>query len=167
MQKKVFCLLIFLGSFLGLSAQISNQSSQGEPITVREGFWGLRFKQGENRLSSSKVLDIMRETNDEAYRLLNKAFLHNGISWGAAVLGGGMVGYGLAVRDDDPNGIAFLGIGLGLVIGAYILDSSYNKKTRRAVDIYNAGLQTSSFFQREPQIDLVSTSTGFGIIWRF
>ena len=52
------------------------------------------------------------------------------------------------------------GIGAGLIVVSIPISQSFNKKAKQAVDTYNGGLQTSSFWDKN---ELKLTMTGNGI----
>ncbi|MCC5918704.1 MAG: hypothetical protein JJU02_15395 [Cryomorphaceae bacterium] len=167
MKKHLLVIFLFPCFLSIMQGQNMNQLSTTDSIIVQEGFFGFRYYQGSERLRSSEVKDILRGNNNDAYKLWNQAMLHNGLSNVAAIVGGGMVGYGLTVGDDNSNGGTIAVIGLGLVVGSLILASSYTKKIYRSVDMYNSGLRQSAYFRSEPEIHFGFTSNGMGLIWRF
>ena len=58
------------------------------------------------------------------------------------------------------------GIGVGLIVVSIPISKSFNKKAKQAVEIYNGGLQTSSFWYKN-ELKLSMTGNGIGLTLNF
>jgi len=58
------------------------------------------------------------------------------------------------------------GIGAGLIVVSIPISQSFNKKAKQAVDTYNGGLQTSSFWDKN-ELKLTMTGNGIGLTLNF
>jgi hypothetical protein len=81
--------------------------------------------------------------------------------------GGFMVGWpiGTAIGGGDPEW-AMAGIGAGLIVIAIPLSLKFNKQAKQAVDTYNGGLFTSSFWDKNELI-VSMTGNSVGLVLRF
>ena len=58
------------------------------------------------------------------------------------------------------------GIGAGLIVVSIPITQSLNKKEKKAVEKYNGGLQTSSFWDKN-ELKLSLTGNGIGLTLNF
>jgi hypothetical protein len=81
--------------------------------------------------------------------------------------GGFMVGWpiGTAIGGGDPEW-AMAGIGAGLIVIAIPISSKFNKQAKLAVDTYNGGLPSSSFWDKN-ELRVSVTGSGIGLALRF
>jgi hypothetical protein len=76
-----------------------------------------------------------------------------------------MVGWpiGTAIAGGEPNW-ALAGIGAGLIVVSIPFSQKFNKQVKSAVETYNGGLKTSSFWDnRELRFSINANGVGFGL----
>uniref|UniRef100_UPI003216684B hypothetical protein n=1 Tax=uncultured Draconibacterium sp. TaxID=1573823 RepID=UPI003216684B len=159
-MKKI-TLIIFL-----LTAGFSFVFAQNEAeITMKKVFGGYQFYQGDQRLNMKGLVNAV-ENNEQAFAEMKAArstYTFATIMSGAA---GFMIGYpvGTAIGGGDPNW-ALAGIGAGLILVSIPISQKFNKQAKQAVDTYNAGLPTSSFWDKN-ELRLSMTGNGVGLtLW--
>jgi len=78
-----------------------------------------------------------------------------------------MVGWpvGTAIGGGDPNW-AMAGIGAGLIVVTIPISQKFNKQAKQAVDIYNLGLQETSFWDKR-ELRFSMNGNGLGLTLRF
>ena len=78
-----------------------------------------------------------------------------------------MVGWqiGAALGGGDPNW-ALAGIGAGLIVVYIPISQKFNKQAKTAVDTFNGGLKTSSFWDNN-ELGIGLTGNGVGLSLRF
>jgi hypothetical protein len=105
--------------------------------------------------------------NDQAYNQIKSAQSTYTMAMIFSCAGGFMVGWplGTAIGGGEPNW-AMAGIGAGLIVVAIPISQSFNKKAKQAVEIYNGGLQTSSFWDKN-ELKLSKTGNGIGLTLSF
>lgn len=158
MKKSILLLLLFVGS-LTLSAQ-----DDSKKIELNKVFGGYTFKQDGRHLSFSQVADLMKG-NQEAYKIIQSAKSNKTWATVLGIAGGALIGWpiGTAIGGGDAKW-ELAAIGAGLVGIAIPISSGFNKKSKRAVEIYNNGLQTSaSTFNPSIQLRLKGDGLGFAL----
>lgn len=141
---------------------------QAQKIEREKTFGGYKYSQGGVSLSMNELVSIMG-TNSEAYELMKSArstYTFAQIIGGA---GGFMIGWplGTAIGGGDPNW-TLAGIGAGLVVVSIPIYSTSNRKTKQAVDLYNADLAVSSDHNSfNPRFRLAVKGTGLRFVMRF
>ncbi len=157
MKFKYFILII---SFLVIGTSNSYAQTQKDFITIKDVFGGYEFYQGEKILDKSQLENTLK-TNQEAYKQIESAQTSYTLAMACSYAGGFMVGWplGTAIAGGDPNWL-LAGIGAGLIVVSIPLNNSYYSTAKEAVETYNNGLQTSSFWDKS---DLKLTITGNGI----
>ncbi len=145
-------IILLLTTFLISTITITGQNST-KPIEVVSVFGGHYFKQEGNRLSQNDVLQLM-ESNKEAYALMKKSKANN--TWALILggIGGGLIGWplGASIAGGDAQW-ELAAVGAGFVIGAIPLVSSAKKKAKKAVDLYNGGLNATPY-TFDPEVNL-------------
>ncbi|MBN2482400.1 MAG: hypothetical protein JXB19_11710 [Bacteroidales bacterium] len=156
MKKYTLILTLLTVCMLFVSGQTPTDS-----ITMQKAFGGYRLYQGDQSLNMSQLVKIM-EPNEQAYKEIKAAQSNITIASIFALAGGAMIGWplGTAIGGGEPNW-ALAGIGAGLVIISIPIASKCNKQIKTAVDIYNRGLKTSSFWHKT-EFRFVMTGNGFG-----
>lgn len=156
-MKQHILTIIFLTSTFIVFAQ---------KIEIKEVCCGYHYFQNEKKLTFKEMLSIIKIDN-EAHQLMKSARSRNmvggGIGFVSAIMLGGSIGK--TISDGKPNWTV-AGIGVGLNVVSLVLFSSANKKTIKAVDIYNAN-QTSLRNGFEPEFEIKFTSVGVGVVIRF
>lgn len=160
-MKKINIILIVIISSFNLAMGQTNDS-----ITMKKVVGGYQFFQGEERLTVNQLVKTMK-TNSEAYSLVKSAQSNNTVASVIGGIGGFMVGWnlGTALGGGEPNwGVA--GIGAGLIVVSIPISLSFNKKVKKAVETYNRGFQTSSFWD-DNKLNLSLKSNGIGLCLSF
>lgn len=161
-MKKISLILILLTMCLSFTFGQTSLDS----ITMKKVFGGYTFYQGDKRLNMSKLVKIMRP-NELAYKEIKAAQTTNIIAAIIAGTGGFMVGWplGTALGGGDPNW-TMAGIGAGLIVVSIPISQKVNKQSKRAVDTFNGGLKTSSFWDKN-ELRFSMTRNGVGLTLRF
>lgn len=157
-MKKLVLLCALL--FVGIS------TIQAQKIESKKTFGSYLYKQNDSYLSGKQLLSLMKD-NQQAYDLMKSANTNK--TW-AAVLGGAggfLVGFpiGTAIGGGDAKW-ELAGVGAVLILVAIPINNNYNKKSKKAVDLYNDGLpNTVSDFN--PTFNLNIKGNGVGITMTF
>jgi hypothetical protein len=156
-MKKINIILIILISSFNFAMGQTNDS-----ITMKKVVGGYHFFQGEERLTVNQLVKAMK-TNNEAYSLVKSAQSNNTIASVIGGVGGFMVGWtlGTALGGGEPNW-AVAGVGAGLIVVSIPISHSFNKKVKKAVETYNRGFQTSSFWD-DNKLNLSLKGNGIGL----
>jgi len=162
-MKKV----LFLLTFLTVSATFTYGQVAVDSISMKRaplgGFW---YYQGERRLTMPELVNIM-QPNDLAYYHIRSAQTSQTGGFILSYAGGALIGWpvGTALGGGEPNWL-LAGIGAGLVLVAIPIGLHSTRQSRQAVDIFNSGLQTSSFWD-ENELRFTVTPNGIGFTLRF
>lgn len=140
---------------------------QAQKIDIEKVGGGHKFTQNGIVLTmdnlSSKVA-----SNKESVRLINKAKSTATFVTILGYAGGGLIGYplGTAIGGGKANwGIA--GIGAGLLAIAFPIAAGADKKTKQAVELYNASLNPTSYLHTKSELNAVANAHGIGLSMRF
>ena len=146
---------------------VSTIFCQAQKIEIDKVGGGHKFTQNGVVLTidnlSSKVA-----SNEESLRLINKAKSSATFATILGYAGGGLIGWpiGTAIGGGKANwGIA--GIGAGLLAIAFPIAGGADKKAKQAVELYNASLNPTSYFQSKPELNVVANANGIGLSMRF
>ena len=146
---------------------VSTIFCQAQKIEIDKVGGGHKFTQNGVVLTidnlSSKVA-----SNEESLRLINKAKSSATFATILGYAGGGLIGWpvGTAIGGGKANwGIA--GIGAGLLAIAFPVAAGADKKTKQAVELYNASLNPTSYFNSKPELNVVANANGIGLSMRF
>jgi hypothetical protein len=99
---------------------------------------------------------------------MNKAKTSGTFATVLGYAGGFLIGWpiGTAIGGGKANwGLA--GIGAGILAIAFPVASGADKKTKQAVELYNASLNPTSYFQSKPELNVVANANGIGLAMRF
>ncbi|ASB49151.1 hypothetical protein [Alkalitalea saponilacus] len=162
MKTSIIIISLFIVSF----SLTFGQSAVTDSITVKRVFGGYQFIQGEKRLTMHQLVNAM-ETNELALQQIKSAQSSHNLATIVGAVGGFMVGWpiGAALGGGEPNW-TMAGIGAGLIVVSIPITQSTNKKTIQAIETYNSGLQTSSFWDNK-ELKLAISEGGVGFILRF
>jgi ribosomal protein L16/L10AE len=157
-MRKSAIILTLLAVNMSLTFGQTNSNS----ISMEKVFGGYQFYQGGKRLTMNQLVNIM-EPNSLAHQQIKSARNTNTLSTVISGVGSFMLGYtiGTALFGGEPNW-TMAGIGAGLVIVSLPISQSSNKKAKQAVEKYNKGLQTSSFWDKN-ELNLSFTGNTFGL----
>ena len=157
MQKVlVLFTLLLLAVSTGQAQQIEIKKVLGSQQYLQDGKV-LRMKDFVNQL----------ESNPEAFEYAKKTKSNASAANTLAFIGGALIGWplGTALGGGEPNW-ALAGIGAGVIVVAIPLNSGANKNGTKAVELYNAGLSSTSYFTR-PELKIGSMSSGLGLSLSF
>jgi|SRR3989339_464448 len=137
-----------------------------DSISVKNVFGGYQFYQGEKRLNMHQLVNAMKP-NEQAYNQIKTAKSTYALASIVGFAGGFMVGWtiGTAIGGGEPNW-SMAGIGAGLIVVSIPISQKFNKQAKQAVDTYNSGLQTSSFWDKS-ELRFSMTGNGVGLTLRF
>lgn len=161
MRKIVFILFLLMSELSFVFGQESNMT-----ITMNKERGNYVYYQGSNKLKMKDLTNIIK-TNEVAYKEFKSAKTTYVFSQTLGFVGGFMVGWTLGemIGGRDPNWTV-AGIGVGLATVSFPLFKSYGKKAKNAIDIYNLGLKTTSFWDRK-QLNLSMSQNGIGLTLSF
>lgn len=136
-------------------------------IKVEKVFGGYKYTQNDEYMTMTDLVNAM-ENNTKAFELIKKAKSNSSIATILGFAGGGLIGFpiGQSLGGRDANW-ALAGIGAGLVAIAIPISSSANKKTNKAVELYNASLNSSAHYQFKPEFNIITNGNGVGFSVRF
>lgn len=132
----VFVFLIGLGfagnGFCQSPGSVDSIRIAGSP------FFGMKFYQGNEKVSMRKLVTIMN-SDPVALTYLNKARSNNTIATIFGFIGGALIGYELggALSGKKVNG-AVMGAGAGCIVVAVPFSISGGRNSKKAVHAYNA-----------------------------
>lgn len=149
---------------VGLSSAYAQ--TPNDSITMKKVFGGYQFFKAGSMLNMNQLVETMKG-NELAYQQIKSAKSKSTIASIIGGAGGFMVGWpvGTAVGGGEPNW-KMAAIGAGLIVISIPISMSFNKKAKQAVDTYNGGLSTSSFWDRN-ELKLSMTGDGLGLTLQF
>jgi hypothetical protein len=161
-MKKIFLLLVLFT----VSVFTGNAQDSSMKITSKKVFGGYVYKQNDKFLSGKQLVELMKN-NTEALQLINSA--NTSKTW-AMILGGAggaLVGFpiGTAIGGGDAKW-ELAGAGAALLLITIPISNSYNKKSKKAVDIYNSGF-SSTAYKFNPSFDLNLKGNNIGLTMTF
>ncbi|HIP47882.1 MAG TPA: hypothetical protein EYG92_02815 [Lutibacter sp.] len=158
MKKTILILLVFIIAISSMNAQ---------EIQSTKVFGGYKYTQ-EGKVLTMKSMSSTLETNPEAYKLFKKAKSANVLAQILGGVGGGLIGYpiGTAVGGGDANW-TIAAVGVGVLAIAIPISIGVNKKTKKAVSIYNSGLSKVSYSEYNTSYQIISNVNGIGVSMTF
>lgn len=159
MKTKILTLIIAL---------ISINFCNAQEIQMEKLLGGYKYTQNGKQMKMGDLVKTM-ESNPQAFELIKKAQSDNVLASAIGFVGGGLIGWpiGTSLGGGDPNW-TLAGIGAGLVVIGIPISSSVNKNTKKAVDLYNSSLNSSSFYYEfKPEFKLITSGNGVGLIMSF
>ncbi len=161
MKKALLLIVLF-----SISVFTGNAQDSSSKIEVNRVLGSYTYKQNGNYLSGKQLLQLM-DSNNEAMQLMKSA--NRSKTW-ATILGGAggaFIGFpiGTAIGGGDAKW-ELAGIGAALILVAIPISSNYNKKSKKAVDMYNNGF-SSTAYQFKPTFDLNLKGNSIGISMSF
>jgi len=153
-------------TLLAVSMSFTFGQTASDSISMKKVFGGYQFYQGEKRLNMNQLVSMMKP-NNQAYQQIKSAQSIYTLSTIIGGVGGFMVGWpiGTALGGGEPNW-TMAGIGAGLIVVSIPISQSFNKKAKQAVETYNSGLQTNSFWDKN-ELKLSLTGNGLGLTLNF
>jgi len=161
-MSKVLTIALLL--FVCFSTTFSQ--TQKDSIRIQNGFFGNKYYYYEKPIDIKQMSTIMR-TNKAAYKEIQSAQTTNAFASILGGAGGFLIGWplGAAIGGGEPNW-TMAGIGVGLVAIGIPISINVNKKVKKAIQIYNTGLKTSSLYY-ETEMKFAITGNGVGLIIKF
>ena len=157
MKKIVFAVFVAIFTFSNVNAQ---------KIELKKYFGENLFYQNGEKLTSRQLTAVLK-SNSDAFNLMKSA--KSNYTWATilGVSGGALVGFpiGTVVGGGDPKW-ELAGAGAALILVAIPILNNYNKKSKAAVELYNADLPTvSASFQ--PSFSLNFKGVNLGLTMSF
>lgn len=161
-MKKIAIIL----TLLTMSLTFTLGQTVNDSISAKKVFGGYQFSQGGKRLKVNQLVNAMKP-NEQAYNKIKSAKSTYTLATIIGGAGGFMVGYtiGTAIGGGDPNWV-MAEIGAGLIVVSIPITLSYNKKAKEAVDTFNDGFKTSSYWNKS-ELKMTLTGNGIGFTLRF
>lgn len=158
MKKTILSLLIVL---------VTTTICDAQKIEMEKVFGGYKYTQNGIMLTMNDLVKTM-ESNQQAFELIKEAQSCNVLASIIGGAGGALIGFplGTAAGGGEANW-TLAGIGAGLVVIGIPISSKVNKKSKRAVEIYNTGLDTTSFNEFKPEFKILANGNGIGLSMRF
>lgn len=151
--------------FLILSGFCWGQGS-ADSIRIKKILGGYKFYIGTSKLNMEE-LKIVLESNAQAYQQLKSAQSANTVASIIGGIGGALVGIpiGTAIAGKDANW-ALAGVGAGLIGVSIPFSVKANKLAKKAVNTYNSGLRSGSFWNRS-ELHLSIAGNKIGLTLQF
>ncbi|KGL62033.1 hypothetical protein [Polaribacter sp. Hel1_85] len=155
MKKLILSIVFCIVAFSSINAQ---------KIEMKKSFGENMFYQNDKKLKPSQLTELLK-SNTEAFDLMKSA--KSNYTW-ATVLGGAggaLVGFpiGTAIGGGDAKW-ELAGAGAALILVAIPILNNYNKKAKKAVEIYNNGIPSvSSSFNPEFNFNIKGTNMGISM----
>ncbi|QTE22025.1 hypothetical protein [Polaribacter cellanae] len=157
-MKKVFLTILL--------SVIAFSSINAQKIEMKKVFGGYKFSQNDKELSLNQMQEVMKN-NQEAFDLVKSAKSNQ--TWGMILsgIGGGLIGYpiGTAIGGGNPKWV-LAGVGAAFIVATIPIIKGFNRKTKKAVELYNANQSTVSSNFR-PQFNLNIKGMSMGISMTF
>jgi len=153
-------------TLLIVACSFSYGQASTDSISMNVVLGGCRFYQGDKSLNLRQLSEVM-EPNEQAYKLIKSAQSTNVFATIVGCVGGYMLGrqLGTAIIGGEPD-LGMAGIGVGIIIVLIPLNQSVINKAKQAVDIYNSGIKSISFWDKN-ELKLSMTRNGFGLTLNF
>lgn len=144
----------------------SSGQHNSDSITMKKVVGGYHFYQGDKRLNISQLVKTM-ESNELAYNEMKAAQTNNTIASIFGFSGGFLVGWtlGTAVAGGEPNWV-LAGVGAGLILISIPITQKFNEQAKTAVDSFNTGINTGSFWKKT-ELKFAMSGNGIGLILNF
>ena len=143
-------------------AQVNSVNKRQEVINERY----YRGNQWLDRHILKDMQEIMKE-NTEAFALIQSAKTNQTWAMVLGTAGGALVGFpiGTAIGGGDPEW-ALAGAGAALIVASIPIVKGFNRKTKKAVELYNDAISSTSYKFR-PSFNLEFRGTNLGISMNF
>lgn len=156
---------IVLTAIIIFSASSSFAQNKQGLLRMKNGFWGWQFYKNDEKIKMGEVQDLL-QSNPEALSKFKAAKTNSIVSTIIGSIGGFMFGYtlGQATAGVDADWTVG-GIGGGLIVVSIPIGISANRKAKKAIEMYNDGLTTTSL--RRTEVYFGATQNGMGIRLQF
>jgi len=141
--------------------------SNAQKISIEKTFGGLKFTQNGKNLTMNELVSTMK-SNPNSYKLIKSAKSNYILDQVISGIGGGLIGYpiGTAIGGGKPNW-TLAGIGAGLVVISIPISSNVKKKAKKAVEIYNSSLKSTTSINFNPSFKIGANGNGIGLSMNF
>ncbi len=138
-----------------------------QEIEIDKVFGGYKFTQDGKQLSMGALVKTM-ESNQEAFKLMKSAKASNSAASVLGFAGGFLIGWpiGTALGGGEPNW-TLAGAGTGLIAIGLPFSSQAKNKSKQAVELYNASLNSTVTNVFNPEFKFTLTGTGVGLSMSF
>jgi hypothetical protein len=155
-MKNVILLL-----FIGITTTLTCSSQN---IEVKKSIWGYKFSQNGEKLTMTETVKKM-ESNKNAFIFMKKEKSNNLLEEIIGSSGAACVGYsiGTAISTGKPNW-PLAGIGASLIAISIPISSKVDKNINQAIDLYNSGLNMTSY---KPELEIIANGNGIGLTMIF
>ncbi len=139
---------------------------QAQKIESEKVFGDYKFSLNGKNLSRGELKTLM-QPNPEAYQLMSTAKTQITTATILATIGGGLMGWEIVdLISGKKSNWSIFGSGAAIALIAFPIGSAGEKKALKAVDLYNAGLKTTSW-KAEPTLNLTTRGNGIGFVLTF
>lgn len=154
--------IAFIFSLIVCSLTATVGQTAADTITMKKVFGGYEFSQHGQILKMNELLKIL-QPNEAAFKQMQAAQTTNAFATVIGFVGGFMIGFpiGTAIAGGEPNW-AMAGIGAGLLVVTIPITKRFNTQSKQAIESYNSGLQTTSFWNNT-QVKLCISGNGAGL----
>jgi len=139
MKKSILVLLLSIITLTAVNAQ---------KIEMKKVFGGYTFSQNDKMLTLNQMQEVVKD-NKQAFELVKSAKTNQ--TWGMVLgaSGGALVGYpiGTAIGGGDPKW-ALAGVGAALIVATIPIIKGFNRKTKEAVELYNADMPNKTSYYK-------------------
>lgn len=137
-----------------------------DSVLVEKVFGGYHFYYKNKRININHLAYTV-ESNRSAFKEAQKAQSTNLFSSILGFTGGFLVGWpvGTLISGNDPNW-TIAAIGAGLIVLSIPISHEANIQAKSAVDIYNNGLATSSYWDKH-ELNFTISENGVGLTLNF
>ena len=161
MKKTISIFILSAFTFLSVKAQDSTVKIESKKV-----FGSYLYLQNDKYLSNKQLLSLMNN-NNEAYQLIKSA--NKSKTWATILggVGGSFIGFpiGTAIGGGDPKW-ELAGAGVALILIAIPINNNYNRKSKKAIDLYNSGF-SSTAYKFHPTFDLNLKGNSIGLTMTF
>lgn len=161
MKKTILLFAVFAITMFTSQAQNSTLKIESKRV-----FGSNVYMQNNKNLSGKQLTELMKG-NNKALELMKSA--NNSRTWSTILggAGGALIGFpiGTAIGGGDAKW-ELAGAGAALILIAIPISNKYNKKSKKAVDIYNNDIH-STVSNFNPTFDLNLKGNSFGITMSF
>ena len=155
-MKQILMMLIIC-----ISSNLFSQTKT-DSISMRKVGSDYQFYQNNEKLSMTQLLGILQH-NEVTFKQIRSAQASHTLGLVMGMAGGFMVGYpiGTAIGGGKPNWTLAI-VGGALVAVSIPISQNFKKKAHQAVETYNAGLQSISFWDtHELRLSIAENGVGF------
>lgn len=152
--------------FIAIVVLLSSVSVQAQKIEMKKVFGGYTFSQSGKNLNLKQMQEIMKD-NKEAFDLVQSAKSNQTWAMILGASGGALIGFpiGTAIGGGDAEW-ALAGAGVALIAASIPIVKGFNKKTSKAVELYNSEISSSAYYF-DPSFQFYIRGTNFGITMNF